>query len=48
MGITEKTVKFHRGHIMQKMQSDSLADLARIAERLQLPSQKFLIPLLKA
>jgi FixJ family two-component response regulator len=34
LGITEKTVKVHRGHIMQKMRVKSLADLVRTAERL--------------
>ncbi len=31
--IAEKTVKVHRGRVMQKMQADSLADLVRTAER---------------
>ena len=34
LGSTEQTVKFHRSHIMQKMQAVSLADLVRMAERL--------------
>jgi FixJ family two-component response regulator len=36
LGMTEATVKAHRGKIMQKMQADSLADLVRIAARLEL------------
>jgi len=36
--ITEDTVKFHRGHIMRKMQADSLADLVRMAENLGIRS----------
>jgi FixJ family two-component response regulator len=32
LGITEKTVKFHRGHVMRKMQAPSVVDLARMAE----------------
>jgi FixJ family two-component response regulator len=34
LGTTEKTIKVHRGHIMQKMGATSLADLVRKAERL--------------
>jgi len=34
MGISEKTVKVHRGRVMQKMGVDSVADLVRIAQLL--------------
>ena len=37
LGMTEATVKAHRGQVMQKMQAGSLADLVRLASRLDLP-----------
>ena len=34
LGMTEKTVKFHRGHIMRKVGAQSLAELVRMADQL--------------
>jgi len=34
LGITERTVKVHRARVMEKMGAGSLAELARMAERL--------------
>jgi len=34
LSTTERTIKFHRAHIMQKMGAESLADLVRMSEKL--------------
>jgi FixJ family two-component response regulator len=46
LGMTEATVKAHRGQVMQKMKANSLADLVRIAARLELalPSRSSGLP----
>ena len=33
LGITEKTVKVHRGRIMEKLHANSVAELVRLAEK---------------
>jgi FixJ family two-component response regulator len=38
LGITEKTIKVHRGRVMEKMGAQSLAGLVRMAEKLGIRS----------
>jgi FixJ family two-component response regulator len=40
LGTTDATVKLHRGRVIHKMQANSLADLIRMAEKLEVPAVK--------
>ena len=40
LNIAEYTVKIHRGRVMRKMHAESLADLVRMGENLQIRSHK--------
>jgi FixJ family two-component response regulator len=40
LGVSEITVKVHRGQVMRKMRASSLPDLARMADQLQLTPTK--------
>jgi FixJ family two-component response regulator len=39
-GVTEITVKVHRGHMMRKMKARSLIDLVGMADLLGMPRPK--------
>ena len=40
VGLSEITVKIHRGNVMKKMGAKTLADLVRMAESLEIASPK--------
>jgi FixJ family two-component response regulator len=40
LGISEETVKVHRGHVMRKMEADSVAVLVRMCEKLGVPRRR--------
>ncbi len=40
LATTERTIKFHRAHIMRKMGAESLADLVRMVEKLNISCER--------
>jgi FixJ family two-component response regulator len=39
MGVTEKTVKVHRGRVMQKLRAQSIVELVRMLQKLERPGK---------
>jgi FixJ family two-component response regulator len=44
LGVSEVTVKVHRGKVMKKMRASSLADLVRMADKLKLTQSELKSP----
>ena len=44
LGLSEITVKFHRSHVMRKMQARSVIDLVHITDRLGLSTSETRLP----
>ena len=40
LGTSEASVKVHRQHVMEKIGAGSLAELVRIADKLEIPTPK--------
>jgi FixJ family two-component response regulator len=42
LGASEKTIKIHRGRVMEKMRVQSVADLVRVAQKIDMsPAETF-------